>query len=83
MNKFFIYEEYGAKYEVMMKDVASANKTMPEWESCQRGLETLASTLGSIKCSGDASKKSLTVGDLLVKVRHSLQTDQNCGYSCS
>lgn len=69
MNKFFVYEEYGAKYEIMMKDVASANRTMPEWESYQKGLEALALTLGSVKSNEDASRKSLTIGDLLVKVR--------------
>ncbi|KAK7408157.1 hypothetical protein QQX98_009686 [Neonectria punicea] len=71
MNRFFIYKEYGAKYEMMIKDVASAHETMPEWETYQKGLETLASTLGSTKSNGCRSKKSLTIGDLLVKV-HSI-----------
>lgn len=69
MNRFFIYKEYGAKYEMMIKDVASVNETMPEWETYQKGLEALASTLGSAKSNGDRTKKSLTIGDLLVKVR--------------
>lgn len=68
MNRFFIYKEYGAKYEMMIKDVASAHRTMPEWETYQKGLEILASTLGSVKSSDDKTKKSLTIGDLLVKV---------------
>lgn len=69
MNRFFIYKEYGAKYEMMIKDVASAHRTMPDWETYQKGLEILASTLGSAKTNDDKTKKSLTVGDLLVKVR--------------
>ena len=68
MNRFFIYEEYGAKYELMIKDVASAHRTMPKWQSYQRGLEVLASSLGSANSFDDSSKKSLTIGDLLVKV---------------
>ena len=68
MNRFFIYEEYGAKYELMIKDVASAHKTMPKWQSYQKGLEVLASSLGSANNRDDHSKKSLTIGDLLVKV---------------
>ena len=68
MNRFFIYKEYGAKYELMIKDVASAHKTMPDWESYQRGLEALASTVSSAKRNEQSSKKSLTIGDLLVKV---------------
>lgn len=68
MNRFFIYEEYGAKYEMMIKDVASANRTMPQWVTYQKGLEALASSLGSVNSHLDQSKKSLTIGDLLVKV---------------
>ncbi|KAK0657318.1 hypothetical protein B0T16DRAFT_57920 [Cercophora newfieldiana] len=67
MNRFFIYEEYGAKYELMIKDVASAHRTMPKWQSYQKGLEVLAASLGSANSQDDHSKKSLTIGDLLVK----------------
>ncbi|KAK2007190.1 RhoGEF domain-containing protein [Colletotrichum eremochloae] len=67
MNRFFIYEEYGAKYEMMIKDVASAHRTMPQWDTYQRGIEALASSLGPASTYADQSKKSLTIGDLLVK----------------
>ncbi|KAK4186442.1 hypothetical protein QBC35DRAFT_268983 [Podospora australis] len=67
MNRFFIYEEYGAKYELMIKDVASVHRTMPGWQSYQKGLEVLAASVGSIDSQDDHSKKSLTIGDLLVK----------------
>ncbi|KAK3393022.1 hypothetical protein B0H63DRAFT_554469 [Podospora didyma] len=67
MNRFFIYEEYGAKYELMIKDVASAHRTMPRWQSYQKGLEVLAASLGSANSQIDQAKKSLTIGDLLVK----------------
>ncbi|KAI1481688.1 Dbl homology domain-containing protein [Daldinia eschscholtzii] len=67
MNRFFIYEEYGAKYEMMIKDVASAHKTLPEWETYQKGLEALAASLGATNYHLDRSRKSLTIGDLLVK----------------
>jgi len=68
MNRFFVYEEYGAKYELMIKDVASAYRTIPQWEIYQKGLEALASSLASLNSQCDSSKKSLTIGDLLVKV---------------
>ncbi|KAI0846817.1 Dbl homology domain-containing protein [Daldinia vernicosa] len=67
MNRFFIYEEYGAKYEMMIKDVASAHRTLPEWETYQKGLEALAASLGATNYHLDNSRKSLTIGDLLVK----------------
>ena len=66
-----MYEEYGAKYELMIKDVAIIHRAMPEWDRYQKGLEALAASLGSINSSEDYSRKALTVGDLLVKVCHS------------
>jgi len=70
MNRFFIYEEYGAKYETMIKDVASTYRTIPQWEVYQKGLEALASSLASINSQHGGSRKALTIGDLLVKVNH-------------
>ena len=54
---------------MMVKDVASTHRTIPQWETYQKGLEALASSLASINNQEEHSKKSLTVGDLLVKVR--------------
>ncbi|KAI0164875.1 Dbl homology domain-containing protein [Xylariaceae sp. FL1272] len=67
MNRFFIYEEYGARYEMMIKDVALAHRTLPHWASYQKGLEALAASLSASNSHLDQSKKSLTIGDLLVK----------------
>ncbi|KAK8056984.1 hypothetical protein PG993_002211 [Apiospora rasikravindrae] len=67
MYRFFVYEEYGAKYELMIKDVASTHRAMPQWETYQKGLEALAASLGSANHHVDRSRKSLTIGDLLVK----------------
>ncbi|RDL36778.1 Uncharacterized protein BP5553_06130 [Venustampulla echinocandica] len=67
LSRFFIYEEYGAKYELMIKDVASTYRTIPQWESYQKGLEALASSLASISSQQNSSKKALAIGDLLVK----------------
>jgi hypothetical protein len=69
MKRFFIYKEYGAKYEMMIRDVASTSRSMPQWETYHKGLEALASSLGSANSQIDQSRKSLTIGDLLVKVR--------------
>lgn len=67
MHRFFVYEEYGAKYEMMIKDVASAPRALPQWDTYQKGLEALAASLGSVNHQLDGSRKSLTIGDLLVK----------------
>lgn len=68
MNRFFVYEEYGAKYQLMVRDVAGAHRTMPGWLSYQKGLEVLAASLDSAASHRGHAKKSLTIGDLLVKV---------------
>lgn len=66
MHQFFVYREYGAKYEIMIKDATSALESFPEWETLQKGLEAFAFTIEASPTSGD--RKSLTIGDLLVKV---------------
>ncbi|KAL7927474.1 hypothetical protein ACQKWADRAFT_4522 [Trichoderma austrokoningii] len=67
INKLFIYEEYGATYEMMIKDISAAQQSMPNWETYQKGLEALAMALGSSKGSEEGAKKALTINDLLVK----------------
>ncbi|EGR50821.1 uncharacterized protein TRIREDRAFT_58058, partial [Trichoderma reesei QM6a] len=67
ISRFFMYEEYGATYEMMIKDIASAQEAMPDWETYQKGLEALALALGSAKGSEEGTKKALTINDLLVK----------------
>lgn len=64
----FVYEEYGATYEMMIKDIGTAQQAMPNWETYQKGLEALAMALGSSKGSEEGAKKALTINDLLVKV---------------
>ncbi|CCU76289.1 hypothetical protein BGHDH14_bgh03224 [Blumeria hordei DH14] len=67
INRLFIYEEYGAKYELMIKDIGSTQRTIPQWDDFQKGLEALASSLSSINNQQDSAKKAMTVGDLLIK----------------
>lgn len=59
----------------MVKDIANACKTLPEWESYQKGLEVLANSLASINSRSDLSRKSMTVGDLIVKVSNLFPVD--------
>lgn len=68
MSQFFAYEEYGAKYQLMLQDSASANKTIPLWKTYERGIEALANSLASINSYNAHSQKGLAFGDLLIKV---------------
>ncbi|KAI1118916.1 Dbl homology domain-containing protein [Nemania sp. NC0429] len=67
MNRFLIYEEYGARYELMIKDIASTHRMLPHWEEYQKGIEALAASLTATNNHSGHAKKSLTIGDLLVK----------------
>lgn len=68
MNRFFAYEEYGAKYEMMVQDMASTYSSIPNWNAYERGIEALANSLTSINGREANSRKGLTFGDLLIKV---------------
>ena len=67
MDRFFIYEEYGAKYESMAKAMTSTSKAIPTWQAYERGIEALANSLASTN-GEDSQRKGLTFGDLLIKV---------------
>jgi hypothetical protein len=67
MSRFFAYEEYSAKYEMMLKDVASTYKSVSGWSAYEMGLEALATSLASINNRERECRKALTVADLLIK----------------
>ena len=74
MNRFFAYEEYGAKYELMGHEVSGSYKLLPAWEAYERGMETLANSVSSIRTREAHSHKGLTFADLIVKVELSTQS---------
>ena len=68
MNRFFIYEEYAAQYDVMCQEFANACKVEQKWHSYERGVEVLSNTVRSLDRRMMTEKKSLTFPDLLIKV---------------
>ena len=68
MSQFFVYEEYGARYESMLSEISSTFKAIPNIQIYERGIEALANTLAPISTRDGISKKGLTFGDLLIKV---------------
>ncbi|KAI0200326.1 Dbl homology domain-containing protein [Astrocystis sublimbata] len=67
IHRFLIYEEYGARYETLIQDIATTHRTLPHWEEYQKGIEALAASLSAANNHSGHSRKSLTIGDLLVK----------------
>lgn len=68
MNRFLIYQEYGAKYDMMLQDEASIKSTIPSWDVHQRGIEILSKVLTPQTDTKIQSKRASTVKDLLIKV---------------
>ncbi|KAL9615402.1 MAG: hypothetical protein Q9167_000230 [Letrouitia subvulpina] len=67
MGRFFIYEEYGAKYELMLRDMAITSKSITNWNAFERSIEALANSLASPNTNDDNGRKGLTFEDLLIK----------------
>jgi RhoGEF domain len=65
--QFFVYEEYCAKYEIMVQELASSYKMVPQWSSYEAGMEALANSIASLNERGNDNRKALTAGDLLIK----------------
>ncbi|MCJ1401366.1 hypothetical protein MMC11_004578 [Xylographa trunciseda] len=67
MSQFFVYEEYGARYETMLCDMTLTSKNIPNWHAYERGIEALANTLAPVNVREGCNRKGLTFGDLLIK----------------
>ncbi|KAG6039891.1 hypothetical protein E4U41_001849 [Claviceps citrina] len=67
MSRFFIYGEYGAKYDMILQDIASVDQLLPGWDWNQKGLEALSVLLHSSNLPDCRSKRASTLKDLLVK----------------
>ena len=63
-----MYEEYGAKYESMLRKMTSSSRAMPNWSAYERGIEGLVNALLPQSNDADGSKKGITLEDLLIKV---------------
>ena len=70
MSRFYVYEEYGARYESILQLVATTSKTIPTWGAFERGIEALMNSLLPKKQVEEGKKKGLTLEDLLIKVAH-------------
>lgn len=67
MARFFVYEEYCAKYEIMVQEVVNSHKMVPQWSAYEVGMEALANSLTSLDQRGNDIRKGLTAADLLIK----------------
>ncbi|KAL8748963.1 MAG: hypothetical protein Q9184_007004 [Pyrenodesmia sp. 2 TL-2023] len=67
LGRFFIYEEYGAQYELMLRDMALTSKSISNWHAFERSIEALANSLSTSSGSEESARKGLAFEDLLIK----------------
>ncbi len=67
MARFFVYEEYCARYDIMVQELVNSHRMVPQWSSYESGMEVLANSIASLNQRGNEGKKGLTAGDLLIK----------------
>lgn len=67
MACFFVYEEYCAKYEMMVQELSNSNKMVPHWQAYEAGMEALANSIASLNQRSNNGRKGLTAHDLLIK----------------
>ncbi|KAF2234128.1 Dbl homology domain-containing protein, partial [Viridothelium virens] len=70
VKRFFAYEEYGAKYEALTRELNVSQKITPSWPEYEKGIEALSTALAPMNHRDDVGKKGLTLSDLLIKACH-------------
>lgn len=68
MPRFFAYEEYCAKYDIMVQALSGSSRAASPWQSYEMGIEALANSITAIDDKPSEGKKGLTVADLIIKV---------------
>ena len=64
MPRFLVYEEYCAKYEIIIQEL---HRSMPRWAAFETGIEALAKLVVALEAKSLDQRKALTIRDLLVK----------------
>ena len=68
MSRFAVYEDYGANYELVQRDVDEIQRGILAWPDFDRAIEALSAHVNPVKSREANRKKAMTVKDLLIKV---------------
>lgn len=68
MPQFQVYADYGANYELVVRDIEETQQSIASWSEFDRAIEVLSATVNAVKNREENQKKALTVKDLLIKV---------------
>lgn len=69
MKRFALYEEYGARCELMHDDIDFTQKTSISAWDYDKAIETLSASVNPVKSRLANRKKALSIKDLLIKVK--------------
>lgn len=83
MSRFALYEEYGANYELVQRDIDETQRTITAWPDFDKAIEALSAHVNPVKSREANRKKAMTLKDLLIKVSLSSITrigitDESC-----
>lgn len=68
MSRFTAYEEYGANYELVLRDIDETQRNVSAWPDFDRAIEAISAHINPVKSRDANRKKAMTVKDLLIKV---------------
>lgn len=68
MSRFDVYEDYGANYELVQRDVDETQRAIAAWSDFDRAIELLSVHINPVQSREANKKKAMTVKDLLIKV---------------
>jgi len=68
MHQFQVYADYGANYEMVVRDIEEIQQQITAWPDFDRAIEILSATVNPMRTREDNYRKALSVKDLLIKV---------------
>lgn len=68
MLQFQVYADYGANYDLVVRDIEETQQHIVIWEEFDRAIENLSATVNPLNSREENYKKALSVKDLLIKV---------------
>jgi hypothetical protein len=66
MPLFFVYEDFCSNHEVILRDIASSQKSISSWPLYETGIEALTRSVRAVNDRNASNKRAMKVSDLLM-----------------
>lgn len=70
MLRFAAYEDYGANYDLIQRDVDDTQRAISGWADFDKAIEAISAHVNPMRTREANRKRAMTVKDLLIKVRN-------------